>query len=256
MTTRLPESRRQTGDAVPRRHRDHGWALVLLLAALSGCQSTSGLPSVDDAQRRPINSATAIELQTCKAQASALRATLTETQAPQCPKADVLVTLAQPEAASVQPTAPAPASRVAVFLFEQGQVALTVDSATRAALKAAAQGAEQIQVRGRSGAQLETPADVLAARRRAEAAASLLKELGVPGHKLKVSWQGMADEGATTGQGRRVEIEFVDKAAAVLFTKAASDKSGSPEADGNPMTPAQTRAANGTAATRSPASKS
>lgn len=203
------------------------WALVPTLGVLAGCQTTQGLPTVDDAQRRPINSAAAIELQSCKAEASALRATLLETVAPQCPRVEGAVKLAAalPALSAAAPTPAGSASRVAVFVFDQGQVSLSLDAATRETLKEAAAAAEIIQVRGRSGAAQESPADVLAARRRAEAAVAVLKDLGVPAHKLRVSWQGMSDPASEAGRNRRVEIEFVDRAPTVLFTRAAVDKS-------------------------------
>jgi len=40
--------------------------LVGVLITLTACQSSPGLPTVDDSQRRPVNQAAAIELQTCK----------------------------------------------------------------------------------------------------------------------------------------------------------------------------------------------
>lgn len=251
MTAAIRKSIPQHGAVMPAQPRAAGWvslplALTLVaLTALAGCQTTTGLPTVDDTQRRPINSAAAIELQSCKAEASALRATLSETVAPQCPRTEpsprpaVLVAAAAAGTAAGTVAGAGPAvgagavSRLAVFTFEQGQVSLTVDEATRVALKTAADSAQLIQIRGRSGAQQETPADVQAARRRAEAAVGLLKELGVPAQKLRVSWQGMADEGAAAGQGRRVEIEFLDKAPTVLFTKAAADKGAATAGSGS-----------------------
>lgn len=244
MSSELQTSNRTQCMARPTLPRHAAWArtpiLAALLASLAGCQTTSGLPTVDDAQRRPINTAAAIELQSCRAEASALRATLTEAASPQCPRTECSVSVAArmpvtfPTGAS-SPTAVAPlparegasrtgVSRIAVFLFDQGQVSLNLDEASRDALKAAAAAAEVVHVRGRSGSQQESAADVLAARRRAESAVAILKELGVPVQKLRVSWQGMADEGAAPGQGRRVEIEFVDKAPTLLFTKAAAEK--------------------------------
>lgn len=229
-------------------------ALLPMATVLVGCQTTAGLPTVDDAQRRPINSAAAIELQACKAEASALRATLSETLAPQCARVEPTINIAATLPAKlasappvVKPAEEQGASRLAVFVFEQGQVSLVAHENTRQALRTAAEGAELIQVRGRSGAQQESPADILAARRRAEAAVSLLKELGVPTQKLRVSWQGMADEAGTAGQARRVEIEFIDKAPTVLFTKAAADKGGASASKTAP-------AANGTAAAKSSSS--
>jgi len=228
--------------------------LAPFVAMLTACQTTQGLPTVNDAQRRPINSAAAIELQTCKAEASALRATLLESAAPQCARVDAPARLvASPTMATTAPAAPtastastgptaAPAAskgsapavlsgtaaakgaRMAVFVFEQGQVTLNVDAATRDALKEAARAAEVIHVRGRSGAIQESSADVLAARRRAESASSLLQELGVPTHTLRVSWHGLADASAEAVPGRRVEIEFFERGPTVLFTRSAADK--------------------------------
>lgn len=253
MTAVLQTQRHHVRLPIAAGPRAVGWAVAPLLAALAGCQTTSGLPTVDDAQRRPINSAAAIELQSCKAEANALRATLSETLAPQCPKTEFAVKLATAAAPAAPMPGTAAAGRVAVFIFEQGQVSLSLDEQTRETLKAAAEGVELIQVRGRSGAQQETAADVLAARRRAEAAVAVLKELGVPAQKLRVSWQGTTDEGTAAGQGRRVEIEFIDKAPTVIFTRPAAEKGNTTASTGATAAPAS---ATGTAAARSTSPKS
>jgi hypothetical protein len=225
--------------------------LVGVLITLTACQSSPGLPTVDDSQRRPVNQAAAIELQTCKAEASALpielqtckadasvlRATLAETTAPQCGKTSSTMAIAAPVlagkssaqqtgiAATEAPADRAP-TRLAVFVFEHNQTTLSVDEETRAALVAAAQEAHTVHIRARSGGNADSGVDVQAARRRAEAAAALLRELGVPTAKLRVSWQGMGDAPVDAASGRRVELEFVQQAPVMLFTRPAQAPQG------------------------------
>ncbi|MCE2660991.1 MAG: hypothetical protein LW854_22635 [Rubrivivax sp.] len=211
--------------------------LLGVLVSLTGCQSSPGLPTVDDSQRRPINQAAAIELQTCKAEASALRASLAETAGPQCGKTSSTMAMA-PQAFSAKGNGPltsstaadavpeGAATRLAVFVFEQNQTSLSADEETRAALTAAAHQAHTVHIRARSGNSAESSVDTLAARRRAESAAALLRELGVPAQKLRVSWQGLGEAPVDGLSGRRVELEFVAQAPALLFTKPAQAQQG------------------------------
>jgi hypothetical protein len=211
--------------------------LLGVLTALTACQSSPRLPTVDDSQRRPVNQAAAIDLQTCKAEASALRATLAETAGPQCGKTSSSLAMA-PQAFSAKGSGPqtsstaaqavpdGSATRLAVFVFEQNQTNLTADAETRAALIAAAHQAHTVHIRARSGNSAESNADILAAKRRAESAAALLRELGVPPQKLRVSWQGLGEAPVDGLSGRRVELEFVAQAPALLFTKPAQAQQG------------------------------
>lgn len=212
--------------------------LLGVLVTLTGCQSSPGLPTVDDSQRRPVNQAAAIELQTCKAEASALRATLAETAGAQCGKTSSTVAIApqaftgkgggpQISSTATQAVPDGAATRLAVFVFEQNQTSLSADEETRAALTAAANQAHTVHIRARSGNSAESNADILAAKRRAESAAALLRELGVPAQKLRVSWQGLGEAPVDGLSGRRVELEFVAQAPALLFTKPALTQQGS-----------------------------
>ena len=90
---------------------------------------------------------------------------------------------------------------------------------------------------------------MLAARRRAEAAVTALKELGVPAQKLKVTWQGMSDAHSEPGQARRVEIEFADRAPILLFTRTAVDKATTPVATPVPATSSSAASATGASVT-------
>jgi hypothetical protein len=94
---------------------------------------------------------------------------------------------------------------------------------------------------------------VQAARRRAESAAALLRELGAAPNKLRVTWQGTGDVPVDGVTGRRVEIEFVARAPEVLLAKPASTAPAARSAGAaEPAAAARTAQASATAAAPRP----
>ena len=200
----------------PAALRTRGIALLPVIALLGGCNATmTPLPAVPDADRRPVNSAAAIELQSCRSEVNTLRLGLLEARqaAPRTahctsPARDV-------------PEPPALTRRV-VLTFERGQSRIELDDALREALREAAEGAELILVQGRSDAAQESAAETQIARRRAESAAAALVQAGVPASRMRVSWLGVADQNSETDQRRRVELDFVQRAPVLLLARAAT----------------------------------
>lgn len=182
---------------------------------LAGCgASAPTLPTVDESTRRPVNSAIAVELQGCRAEASTLRQSLHELQSSTGRAASCLPT--RTRAAGVLSAA----QRV-VFVYEMAQSRLDLDEPTRQALREAAEGVEVIHIHGRSDALQETPIETQMARLRAEAAAATLVQLGIPQEKLRVTWLGLADMRVAAQERRRVEVDFIGHAPRVLISKAA-----------------------------------
>lgn len=247
-----------TGIALASPSRSKAAARLSALIAtfiLAGCSATQPtLPVVDDTHRKPVNSAAAIELQTCRAQASLLRQRL-EAGAGVAPQACELASAgAASGTAPMKPAQPlagagagagasagqaAPIRRV-VLSFERGQTRLELDDDARRTMRAAAEQSEWVLVQGRSDAAQETPAETQIARRRAENVAQALVQAGVPATKLRVSWLGMADSnasvmaeangadgaprpraGAPFTDARRVEVDFIERAPVVIMTLAA-----------------------------------
>lgn len=190
-------------------------ALAAVIALLGGCNATmTPLPAAPDADRRPVNSAAAIELQSCRAEVSTLRLGLLEARQ------------AAPRTAQcMSPARDAPEppglTRRVVLTFERGQSRIELDDGLRETLREAAEGAELILVQGRSDAAQESAAETQIARRRAEAAAAALVQAGLPASRMRVSWLGVADPNSEADQRRRVELDFVHKPPVLLLARAA-----------------------------------
>ena len=171
-----------------------GAAATGLLATLVGCGTTqASLPTVDDTQRRPVNSAAALELLTCRAEAQALRLNLNlnlidpalATRGGACSGLPAPAPNTKPDA---DPKTRSGSSR-AVFEFEAGKTELVLDDATRQVLRRTAQNADVVLVHaaGQAGATAigsEVNAQALAtAQATAHATAQALVEAGVEPQK-------------------------------------------------------------------------
>lgn len=187
-----------------------------LATMLAGCGATTPtLPTADESNRRPVNSAIAVELQACRAEASAIRQTLNELhssagRATNC------------QAARVKAGGSAGPMQRAVFVYEMAQSKLELNEETRQALREAAEHAELIHVHGRSDAAQETAIETQMARLRAEAAAATLVQLGIPQDKLRVTWLGLGDPRVAEHERRRVEVDFIGQAPRLLISKSAA----------------------------------
>jgi outer membrane protein OmpA-like peptidoglycan-associated protein len=182
--------------------------LLALTFAAAGCSSPPQAPTVDDAKKRPVNAAEAIELQSCRSELAATRIVLAESL-----NRPRTVTVAAP----AQATPPTPPNHVFVIRFGLGSSAVDLSSEEQARLAEQAKAARFIVIRGRTDASSDSFFDTNLARRRAEAAYSFLTyslKVPLPPEGIRTTWQGAGDR-AAPGQtlaerqaNRRVEIEL------------------------------------------------
>ena len=96
--------------------------LVLCLAGLGSCSSPPKPPNVDEAQRRPVNMAAAVDLQRCRSDLQNTRILATENaHAAEAASAVAARLTAQRQTPVVQPApAPAPRNAIHTVLFAFG----------------------------------------------------------------------------------------------------------------------------------------
>lgn len=222
---------------------------ALVLAACSA--PSTRLPSADEATRRPANSPEAVALQRClgdgqsrqQALASALRrAEIAEREANLAASRQALLARCESAAQALArlPALPVP-NQVFTVPFGTGSAALQLDDRLRADLQPAVQAAAWVVVRGRTDARHDSPAETVLARRRAWAAAELLKTWGVHGEHVRVQWQGAGDPAPggpdiSAPTDRRAEIEVY--ARRPLYHAAAAPPRAGSQADATPTSPA------------------
>jgi outer membrane protein OmpA-like peptidoglycan-associated protein len=199
----------------------HTTASVALVAlALSSCSSPPKAPTVDDSNKRPVNSGLAIDLQACRGELSTKTVQLTELSRSAASSASTASELkADDKAASTagcgQPNgfATGGANYVAIVPFAHASATWSLAPADADALASRATSASLVVIRGRTDATGESIAETTLARRRAQAAESFLRGRGVKPERMRVTWQGLGDtlpglSGAERGQNRRVEVEI------------------------------------------------
>ncbi|MBE2241943.1 MAG: OmpA family protein [Burkholderiaceae bacterium] len=188
------------------------------LLLLTACSSPPKPPTVDESQRRPVNSQVAVELQVCRNDLHNTRLLATESGRLAESTATTLANLAarQQILAAMQVPANSQAQANSVFTvrfdFGSTQVAIAPDAA--AILLADAKAAPLIVLRGRTDGITEAPAESRIARDRAAAVRDYLVAAGVDPARIRATWQPVgdhvADNGSNTGRSlnRRVEIEL------------------------------------------------
>ena len=201
------------------------WFLVL-----ASCSSPPKPPSVDETQKRPVNSQTAVELRVCKNDLHNTRLLATEsgrlaestaaTLANMAARQQLLAAMQPP---AVQPAqgnglASAPASvrgnRVFAVRFDFGSSRVVIPPDIAAVLVEDARSAPLVLLRGRTDGSSEAPAESRVARERAAAVRDYLVAAGVDPTRIRSTWQPtgdhVADNDSSSGRGlnRRVEIEL------------------------------------------------
>ena len=197
------------------------------LLVLASCSSPPKPPTVDESQRRPVNSQTAVELQVCRndlhntrilaAESGRLAESTAAALANIAAQRQILASIQvrererQPEhkAAPVPP----PNSLYSVrFEFGSTRVAIPADIAPT--LIAEARTAPLVLLRGRTDGSTESPAESRIARERAGAVRDYLVAAGVEPSHIRATYQPtgdpVADNTTAGGRGlnRRVEIEL------------------------------------------------
>lgn len=188
--------------------------LVPLLAALGSCSSPPKPPTVNESSKRPVNSAMAIELQSCKTAMQNTRITANESSRLAETNATTLqqvVARQQALAAAVQASPMANGVYTIHFEFGSARVAVPTDIAT--ALIDDARTAPLVLLRGRTDGATDALPESRIARERATAVRDYLVGAGVDPTRIRATYQPIGDHAADNanpsgrGMNRRVEIE-------------------------------------------------
>lgn len=188
------------------------------LFALASCSSPPKPPTVDESQKRPVNSQMAVELQVCKNELQNTRLLATESSRIAETTAATLANMAARQqllAAMQSPAAqPVKANRLFTVRFDFGSTRVAIPPDVTAALVEDAKNSPLVLLRGRTDGTTDAPAESRIARERATAVRDYLVAAGVDPARIRATYQPVgdhvADNGSNTGRGlnRRVEIEL------------------------------------------------
>ncbi|MGS0754106.1 OmpA family protein [Roseateles sp. GG27B] len=199
---------------------------LALLLMLGSCSSPPKPPTVDESNRRPANSAMAVDLQACKSELYNTQIAMREAQrmAEINSVNEARVAALQQAMASVQArwaALPANTANTAntansVFMlrFDFGSVRVEVPADLRAALLDSARAAPWVVLRGRTDGEIDNAAEGHIASARAAAVRDYLVSAGVDAHRIHVSHQAVGDHVADNqtpagrALNRRVEVEL------------------------------------------------
>ncbi len=204
--------------------------LMPWLLVLGSCGSPPKPPTVDESQKRPVNSAMAVELQVCKSDLQNTRILAAESgRMAEAAAATVQQLAARQQAiAALQARAAAPqANSVFTVRFDFGSARVAIPAEMSAALIDEARSAPLVVLRGRTDGSTDSMPESRIARERATAVRDYLIGAGVDAARIRGTWQPtgdhVADNAAATGRSmnRRVEIE-VYRAAPVGVGVAAT----------------------------------
>jgi outer membrane protein OmpA-like peptidoglycan-associated protein len=197
--------------------------LIPYLLLLASCSSPPKPPTVDESQKRPVNTQTGVELQVCKNDLHNTRLLATEsgrlaestaaTLANIAARQQVLTALQGPAGALPQGSAQQ-ANSVFTVRFDFGSTRVVIPADIAAALIEDAKAAPQVLLRGRTDGTKDVPAEGRIARDRAAAVRDYLVAAGVDPARIRVTYQPAGDhvsENDSAGGrrlNRRVEIEL------------------------------------------------
>ena len=187
--------------------------LPLPLLALSSCGSPPKPPTVDESQKRPANSAIAVELQTCKSNLQSTRIVATESwRVAEANTANVERMSARQQVIAAIASAQT-ANTVFTIHFDFGSTRVLVPADTAGTLVDAARSAPLVLLRGRTDGNTDSFSESRVARERAVAMRDYLVAAGVDPKRIRDTYQPVGDHAAdnSTASGRemnrRVEIE-------------------------------------------------
>lgn len=210
------------------------WPWLLLL---SSCGSPPKPPTADEAQKRPVNSAMAVELQACKSDLQNTRILATESsRAAQSSAATLqqLATRQQAIEAFRTRMATPQANNVFTVRFEFGSTRVVMPGEMSSALVDEARTAPLVVLRGRTDGAADTPAESRIARDRAAAVRDYLVGAGVDATRIRATYQPAGDHAgnnsATTGRAmnRRVEIEVYRAAPVAVAIHSDANAAAAP----------------------------
>lgn len=207
-------------------------SLIPLLLVLGSCGSPPKPPTVDESNKRPANSAMAVDLQVCKSDLQNTRILATESSRLAESAAATLarVSAQQQAIAAAQMATPAssPANGVFTIRFTFGSTRVVVPADTASALVESARSAPLVLLRGRTDGATDSAAESRIARERAAAVREYLVGAGVDAARIRATYQPAgdhaADNSSPAGQGlnRRVEIEVYQALPVAMGSSAAA----------------------------------
>ena len=191
---------------------------VRWLLVLASCSSPPKPPTVDESQKRPVNSQMAVELQVCKNDLQNTRLMATESGRVAETTAATLANLAarQQVLAAMQGAAGQQPKANSVFTvrFDFGSTRVAIPTDIAATLVEDAKASPLVMLRGRTDGTSDAPAESRFARDRAAAVRDYLVAAGVDPARIRATYQPagdhVADNASASGRGlnRRVEIEL------------------------------------------------
>ena len=207
-------------------------SLIPLLLVLGSCGSPPKPPTVDESNKRPANSAMAVDLQVCKSDLQNTRILATESRRLAESAAATLarVSVQQQAIAAAQMTTPSasPANTVFTIRFGFGSTRVVVPADAASALVESARGAPLVLLRGRTDGATDSAAESRIARERAAAVREYLVGAGVDAARIRATYQPagdhFSDNSSPAGQGlnRRVEIEVYRALPVAMGSSAAA----------------------------------
>jgi outer membrane protein OmpA-like peptidoglycan-associated protein len=204
--------------------------LIPWLLVLASCSSPPKPPTVDETQKRPVNSQMAVELQVCKNDLQNTRLMATESGRVAETTAATVANLAARQkilAAMQGPAGQQPkANSVFTVRFDFGSTRVVIPADVAATVVEDAKASPLVMLRGRTDGTSDAPAESRIARDRAAAVRDYLVAAGVDPARIRATYQPagdhVADNVSAGGRGlnRRVEIEMY-RALPVALTTAA-----------------------------------
>lgn len=192
--------------------------LIPWLLVLASCSSPPKPPTVDETEKRPVNSQMAVELQVCKNDLQNTRMMATESGRVAETTAATLANLAARQqilAAMQGPAGQQPkANSVFTVRFDFGSTRVDIPTDVAATLVDDAKASPLVMLRGRTDGNSDAPAESRIARDRAAAVRDYLVAAGVDPARIRATYQPagdhVADNASAGGRGlnRRVEIEL------------------------------------------------
>ena len=186
--------------------------------ALASCSSPPKPPTVDESQKRPVNSQMAVELQVCKNDLQNTRLLATESGRLAETTAATLANMAARQqilAAMQGPTGQQPkANSVFTVRFDFGSTRVVIPTDVAATLVEDAKASPLVLLRGRTDGTTDAPAESRIARDRATAVRDYLVAAGVDPARIRATYQPVGDHVADNASAggrdlnRRVEIEL------------------------------------------------
>jgi outer membrane protein OmpA-like peptidoglycan-associated protein len=206
--------------------------LIPWLLVLASCSSPPKPPTVDETQKRPVNSQMVVELQVCKNDLQNTRLLATETGRVAETTAATLANLAARQqilAAMQGPAGQQPkANSVFTVRFDFGSTRVVIPTDVAVTLVEDAKASPLVMLRGRTDGSSDAPAESRIARDRAAAVRDYLVAAGVDPARIRATYQPagdhVADNVSAGGRGlnRRVEIEMYRALPVALTTSAVA----------------------------------